>query len=109
RMFARYGAEAIVPLTAPGARHDLLGLLAVGPRPDGKDFEPLDLDFLSRLRAAVAGPLAAAGLYDRRHRLSRELEAKVSARSTDLARALASLESAQTQLVQSEKMATLGL
>jgi signal transduction histidine kinase len=112
RMFARYGAEVILPLPAPSTKGTglaLAGLLAVGPRPDGRPFEPLEVEFLSRLRSAVAGPLAAASLYDRRHRLRLELEEKVAARTADLARAVGGLKSSQSQLVQTEKMATLGL
>jgi signal transduction histidine kinase len=112
RLLSRYGAEVLVPM--PGAQVAGLGprlaaLIAVGPRWDARPFEPFELAFLARLPAVVAGPLAAARLYDRRHRLREELEAKVAAKSAELARALAGLENAQTQLVQSEKMATLGL
>lgn len=112
RMFSRYGAEAIVPLAMHHTELDaveLLGLIAVGPRPDAHPFEAFELEFLARLRTAITGPLAAARLYDRRHRLRLELEAKVEARSADLARALQGLENAQSQLVHSEKMATLGV
>jgi signal transduction histidine kinase len=111
RLFARYGAEMAVALPSPaGGGEDLpLGLVAIGARPDARPFEALELDFVARLPAAIAAPLSGASLYDRRHRLRQELEEKVVARSTDLARALANLQSAQHQLVQGEKMATLGL
>jgi signal transduction histidine kinase len=108
-LFTRWGAEAILPLAAPGAGGSLIGLVAVGPRPDAQPFEPVELLVLDRLRTVIAGPLAAARLYDRRHRLRQELEDKVAARSADLARAMAGLEGAQSQLVQTEKMATLGV
>ncbi len=109
RLFDRYGADVLLPIAGSSAAALLEGLMAVGPRWDGRPFEPFELAFLARLPDAVAAPLAAARLYDRRHRLREELEQKVAAKSTDLARAIAGLSSAQHQLVQSEKMATLGV
>jgi signal transduction histidine kinase len=112
RLFDRYGAELLLPIVgaaANGATGGLEGLMAVGPRWDGRPFEPFELAFLMRVPQEVAAPLAAARLYDRRHRLREELEQKVAAKSADLARAMAGLSSAQHQLVQSEKMATLGV
>jgi signal transduction histidine kinase len=107
RLLSRYGAEVLLPV--PAADGGLLAIIAVGPRWDARPFEPFELSFLQRLPGVIAGPLAAARLYDRRHRLREALEAKVAAKSAELARAIAGLESAQSQLVQGEKMATLGL
>ena len=116
RLFDRYGAEALLPIAGAfvtggqgASMGGLEGLMAVGPRWDGRPFEPFELAFLARLPHVVAAPLAAARLYDRRHRLREELEQKVAAKSADLARAISGLSSAQHQLVQSEKMATLGV
>jgi signal transduction histidine kinase len=114
RLFDRYGAEALLPIagapmTGGQSMGELEGLMAVGPRGDGRPFEPFEMAFLARLPQVVAAPLAAARLYDRRHRLREELEEKVAAKSTELARAMSGLSSAQHQLVQSEKMATLGV
>ena len=109
RLFDRYGAEAFLPIVGGGDAGGLEGLMAVGPRSDGRPMEPFELAFLARVPQVVAGPLAAARLYDRRHRLRQELEQKVAAKSADLARAIAGLSSAQHQLVQTEKMATLGV
>jgi signal transduction histidine kinase len=109
RLFDRYGAEALLPIAGGAEAGGLEALMAVGPRWDGRPMEPFELAFLARVPQVVAGPLAAARLYDRRHRLREELEQKVAAKSADLARALAGLSSAQHQLVQSEKMATLGV
>jgi signal transduction histidine kinase len=109
RLFDRWGAEVLLPIPGAHAGARLEGLMAVGPRWDGRPFEPFELQFLARLPHVVAAPLAAARLYDRRHRLRAELEEKVGAKSAELARAIAGLSSAQHQLVQSEKMATLGV
>ncbi|MBI4508622.1 MAG: hypothetical protein HY698_03225 [Deltaproteobacteria bacterium] len=112
RLFVRLGAEWLLPLPAAmqsAGPVSLLGFMAVGSRSDGRPLDAVDLQFLRRLRAAVSAPLSAARLYDRRHGLWVELEQKVAARTADLERALAGLESAKSQLVQSEKMATLGL
>jgi signal transduction histidine kinase len=109
RLMTRWGAAAVVPVMLTEGEPGLAGLLAVGPRPDGAAFATLELELLRRLGLAVARPLAAARLYDRRQRLRRELEAKVAARREDLARALVALDAAQGQLVQREKLATLGV
>ncbi|HJZ88972.1 MAG TPA: ATP-binding protein, partial [Polyangia bacterium] len=129
RMFARYGAEALLALavrrdlrpSGPDARVTsadsgprwasgrVLGLLAVGPRPGGQPFSDLELDFLDRVRTHTAAALVQARLYERLYRLKLELEEKVAARTQELARAARGLESAQQQLVESEKMSMLGL
>ena len=108
RMFARYGAEALLALVdQSGGR--VLGLMAVSSRAGGRPFSDLELDFLDRLRTHAAAALVQARLYDQLHRLRQELEEKVAARTQELARAAAGLESAQQMLVQQEKMSLLGL
>jgi two-component system NtrC family sensor kinase len=108
RMFARYGAEALLSLVdQAGAR--VLGLMAVSSRAGGRLFTDLELDFVDRIRTHAAAALVQARLYDQLHRLRQELEEKVAARQQELARAAAGLESAQQMLVQQEKMSLLGL
>jgi signal transduction histidine kinase len=100
-------AEAVVPLAAGGA--GLIGLLAVGRRRDRAPFVDVELGFLARLGVLVADALAAARLYERRRRLGLELERMVAARAAELDAARQRLLAAQAQLVQGEKLATLGL
>jgi signal transduction histidine kinase len=61
-----------------------VGLLVVGPRPEGTPYEDYDVAFV----AALAGPLAAALVntlaFDAVERLNRELEARVAARTAEL-------------------------
>ncbi len=109
RIFARYGAAALLPLADRSGSGELRGLVMVGPRDDGRPFSDLELELLQRIKTATTAALVATRLYDRLSALHEELEAKVSGRTTDLEQVVAELRGAQEQLVQQEKMSSLGL
>ncbi len=109
RMFARYGAAAFLPLADRSGSGELRGLVMVGPRDDGRPFSDLELELLQRIKTATTAALVATRLYDRLSALHEELEAKVAGRTSDLEQAVAELRGAQEQLVQQEKMSSLGL
>ncbi|MBI3767875.1 MAG: GAF domain-containing protein [Deltaproteobacteria bacterium] len=117
---ASLGVSLLVPFSL-GSR--VIGTLALGPKRSGRPFSSEDLALLETLAAQCAIALQNAHSYQALQTLNRELEAKVQARTaelehsnTDLAtsnaeleRAYRELQAAQAQLVQSEKMASLGL
>lgn len=79
-----------------------VGLLVVGPRPEGTLYEANDVAFV----AALAGPLAAALVntlaFEAVARLNRELEARVAARTAELEQKndeLATLNTRKDELV----------
>jgi signal transduction histidine kinase len=109
RLFLRYAASVLLPLADRASDGSLGGLIAVGPRADGYPFSDLEIELLQRVKTATTAALVATRLYDRLHRLHEELEAKVAARTAELQRALTALRGAQSQLVQTEKMSSLGL
>ena len=59
---AKTGADVIVPVPGPGT--DMLGVLMVGRRLDGRVVRSVDLPFLEALGAAVGLTLARLQLLD---------------------------------------------
>jgi signal transduction histidine kinase len=105
-------AEVAVPLWLHGG---LVGVLTAGPKRSGLFYTAGDADFLRALAHQVAIALQNAASYEELMALNASLEervaertAEVEASNRDLAAALRTLQQAQVQLVQSEKMASLG-
>lgn len=105
-------AEVAVPLWLHG---DLIGLLTAGPKRSGLFYTAGDAGFLRTLAQQAAIALQNAASYEEVVALNATLEervaertAQVEASNRDLAGALNDLQQAQVQLVQSEKMASLG-
>src|SRR4029079_16853735 len=106
------GAEVAVPLWLHG---DLVGVLTAGPKLSRLFYTAGDADFLRALGHQIAIALQNAASYEELMALNASLEervvertAEVEASNRDLAAALATLQQAQVQPVQSEKMASLG-
>jgi signal transduction histidine kinase len=106
------GAEVAVPLDLDGA---LAGALTVGPKRSGLFYTAGDADFLRAAAHQTAIALANAAKYEELLLLNASLEERVLRRTAELedangelARAYRELQSAEVQLVQSEKMAALG-
>jgi signal transduction histidine kinase len=105
-------AQVAVPLWL----HDeLVGVLTAGPKRSGLFYTAGDADFLRALAHQAAIALQNASSYEKLVELNAHLEERVSERTAqletsnhDLAAALQGLRHAQVQLVQSEKMASLG-
>jgi signal transduction histidine kinase len=105
-------AEVAVPLWLHGA---LVGVLTAGPKRSGLFYTAGDAAFLRALAHQAAIALQNAASYEELVVLNASLEERVEERTaalkasnTDLATALRELQQAQVQLVQSEKMASLG-
>lgn len=116
---AAHGAEIAAPLVHAGV---LTGALLVGAKRSGLFYTGGDAEFLRALAHSAAIALQNAASYDQLVALNATLEARVVARTAELAasndelarshakleRAYDELQSAEVQLVQSEKMASLG-
>ena len=106
------GAVLLLPLTI-GDR--VLGAFALGPKRSGLAFSREDLELLGTLAAQSAVAIQNALSYRSLEGLNAELEAKVHARTAELeasnvelGRAYQDLKATQAQLLQTEKMASLG-
>ncbi|MFN8545341.1 MAG: ATP-binding protein [Candidatus Binatia bacterium] len=112
RMLAENGVTLVVPL-AVGAT--VTGAFVLGAKRSGLAFSGEDLDLLRTLAAQSAIAVQNALSYQELAALNQELEVKVRARTaeleasnTDLAHAYDELKAAQAQLLQTEKLASLG-
>ncbi len=75
-------AAIIVRLAVAG---EPVGLLIVGERSDGKPYEGADVAFVGSLAGPLAGSLVSTMAFEAVERLNRELEARVVARTAELA------------------------
>jgi signal transduction histidine kinase len=109
---AALGATLVVPLRV-GAR--VIGAFALGPKRSGQPLRRDDLELLTTLAAQSAVAIQNAHSYQALEDLNEQLETKVHERTAALAasydeigHAYRELQTAQAQLVQTEKMASLG-
>jgi signal transduction histidine kinase len=109
---AEIGAVLAMPLELRG---ELTGALTVGEKRSGLHWTPDDLEFLGAVANHAAIALENARSYETLVDLNARLEERVRERTAqlevmhqELASAYADLKSAETQLVHSEKMASLG-
>ena len=105
-------AEVAVPLQL---RDELVGVLAAGPKRSGLFYSAGDAEFLRALANQAAIALENARTYEALVELNARLEERVRERTAqleganrELADAYTELKNAEVQLVQSEKMASLG-
>lgn len=100
--FEKLQAEVAVPLVLNG---DMIGLIPMGQKANLKSFTGHEIKFLAGLRTAVAiafsNSLRLIEMQESLKRWNEELEGKVHQRTQEL-------EEAQKQLIQAEKLATLG-
>jgi signal transduction histidine kinase len=99
------GAEIAVPLQFG---EELRGALLAGPKRSGLFYTAGDAEFLSAVAHQAAIALANAESYQALMELNASLEQRVRERTLELEAAYQELKTAETQLVQSEKMASLG-
>jgi signal transduction histidine kinase len=99
------GVEIAVPLQL-GA--DLTGALTAGPKRSGLFYTAGDAGFLRAVAHQTAIALANAQSYEALVALTATLEERVRERTAQLEEAYRELQAAETHLVQSEKMASLG-
>ncbi|MFP6665534.1 MAG: ATP-binding protein [Deltaproteobacteria bacterium] len=98
-------ARVAFPLMVRGAS---IGLLALGAKRSGREIPSAEVDLLRTLSHQAAIALQNARSYEDLETLNRDLDLKVQQRTSELADAYDELKNAQAQLVQSEKLASLG-
>jgi signal transduction histidine kinase len=99
------GVEIAVPLQLGT---DLTGVLTAGPKRSGLFYTAGDAGFLRAVAHQAAIALANAQSYEALVALNATLEERVRERTAQLEEAYRELKAAETHLVQSEKMASLG-
>ncbi len=105
-------ARLVLPLVSRGKA---VGVLVMGPRRSRLPFSVADIDLLRTLANQIAIALQNARSYQALGDLTRDLDQKVrrqteqlQQRNQELTSAYDELKDAQAQLIQSEKMASLG-
>ena len=93
------------PLRAGG---DVMGVLYVSSQSVARTFGPADLEVLEGLAGQVSMALANAHAYQTISELNASLEEKVKQRTAELELTVQALQKTQAQLVQAEKMSSLG-
>jgi signal transduction histidine kinase len=101
----RLQAELWLPLTI---QNRPVGFLAFGAKQSGQRFDSETLDLLRTLADQTAIAVQNARSHAELEELNRDLDAQVRLRTAELRSAYDELMSAQAQLVQAEKMASLG-
>lgn len=99
RFMESTSSNLIVPLIL---NNSLLGIVALGPKSSGKPFTSKDIERLNEVRSSSVMSLSNAIFYERLIDMTETLEAKVKERTK-------ALEETQSQLIMSEKMASLGI
>lgn len=128
--WARYGVEAVLPLTLgigarraslslstvtgdrsaldqPTGEHEVVGLLLLGSRAGGKALDTEDHALLRTLANQLSVAVKNCYAFDEIRRLNEGLEQQVAERTRELSEALQTLKEAQLQLVESEMQAML--
>ncbi len=108
----RLGAVLALPLMLSGRA---IGYVALGPKRSGRPYEHDDLDLLGTMTNQAVIAMQNASSYQLLQTVNRRLEGKVRTRTEELQVSHDELEAAymrlqetQGQLIQSEKMASLG-
>ncbi|WP_017850988.1 ATP-binding protein [Leptospira interrogans] len=97
--FTKTEAELVVPLIL---NKSLLGIIVLGERQNRKNYTLSEIDKLNEIRSVSVMALSNAIFYERLIELTETLEEKVKIRTQEL-------EETQSQLIMSEKMASLGI
>ncbi|UOG37919.1 ATP-binding protein [Leptospira noguchii] len=97
--FTQTQAELVVPLIL---NKSLLGMIVLGERQNRKNYTLSEINKLNEIRSVSVMALSNAIFYERLIELTETLEEKVKIRTQEL-------EETQSQLIMSEKMASLGI
>jgi signal transduction histidine kinase len=94
-----------VPIMANG---NCFGVLEVFEKKNGKPFHRNEVAFITQVATKLALVIQNTQAYLTINRLNESLEVKVSERTSQLEQAITTLKDTQAQLMQSEKLATIG-
>ncbi|MCH1914194.1 ATP-binding protein [Leptospira noguchii] len=97
--FTQTQAELVVPLIL---NKSLLGMIVLGEKQNRKNYTLSEINKLNEIRSVSVMALSNAIFYERLVELTETLEEKVKIRTQEL-------EETQSQLIMSEKMASLGI
>ncbi|MDB5101282.1 MAG: hypothetical protein JWM80_5703 [Cyanobacteria bacterium RYN_339] len=90
------------------ANNQVYGVLEVFDKADGKPFHRNEVAFVNQVALKLALVIQNTHAYMTINRLNEGLEHKVRERTSQLEKAITSLQDTQAQLMQSEKLATIG-
>jgi signal transduction histidine kinase len=90
------------------ANNNLFGVLEVFEKKNGKPFHRNEVAFISQVATKLALVIQNTQAYLTINRLNESLEEKVRDRTSQLEQAITTLKETQAQLMQSEKLATIG-
>jgi C4-dicarboxylate-specific signal transduction histidine kinase len=90
------------------ANNQVYGVLEVFDKQDGKPFHRNEVAFINQVALKLALVIQNTHAYMTINRLNEGLEHKVRERTSQLEQAITSLQETQAQLMQSEKLATIG-
>ncbi|MBI3785485.1 MAG: GAF domain-containing protein [Deltaproteobacteria bacterium] len=105
RLLAEVDARIVIPISF---REHPIGALMLGAKRSGQSFDSEALDLLRTLADQTAIAVQNARSQEALENLNRDLDEQVRARTAELREAYEELKGAQAQLIQSEKMASLG-
>ncbi|WP_082285488.1 sensor histidine kinase [Leptospira noguchii] len=97
--FTQTQAELVIPLIL---NKSLLGMIVLGEKQNRKNYTLSEINKLNEIRSVSVMALSNAIFYERLVELTETLEEKVKIRTQEL-------EETQSQLIMSEKMASLGI
>jgi signal transduction histidine kinase len=90
------------------ANNQVYGVLEVFDKQDGRPFHRNEVAFINQVALKLALVIQNTHAYMTINRLNEGLEHKVRERTAQLEKAITSLQDTQAQLMQSEKLATIG-
>lgn len=102
-----YGVDLIVPLLVGEEDVELMGLLLVGPKRDGRAVNGSDRQLLTTLADQIAMALESARAFEQIQSLKEGLELQVRERTHQLSAALHELQETQSKLVETQTLSTL--
>ncbi|MCB1189790.1 MAG: GHKL domain-containing protein [Leptospiraceae bacterium] len=99
-------ADIIIPMTL---NDSLLGIMVIGRKIDNSDFTRNEVNKFLEIKKSTGLSIGNSILYNRLSGMTENLEEKVKQRTKDLNEKTKALQETQSQLIMSEKMASLGV
>jgi two-component system, NtrC family, sensor kinase len=103
--WAHYGIEAVLPAFAVTPARPMVGLLALGPRGDGR---PLDPDFVREICPLLAAALQNVRRLSRLREADADLDRRIIERTGMSQDSIVELKTAHHRLIEAESQAVVG-